>query len=159
MFISHKLDKMFNPSAVFAGYLIIVAGLLTIIKGYGFIFIALGSFLSFSQTLIKIDTEKNRFKYYTNLFGIIPIGHWQSLEPFTKITILKSNKIYGAYSLSNRYLKGKVLDYRLVLLDDSGNLRLPLKKCKTLEEALNDIKLLSNQLNLPVTGVHRTNDE
>ena len=65
-----------------------------------------------------------------------------------KIGIKKSNIAWRAYGRANQTLDIAKHDFRIVLYNSGGNELLPLKKCKTLELAKNEINILANQLGL-----------
>ena len=149
MIIDNKFEKIFGPSGTFAGYMLIIAGLITLLKGFGIILILLGAFVSFSVSGTMLNTENRKIKYYTNLFGIFKSGKWNDLDLFREIVVRRSNRNYRTYSRSNRTLDIKQTDYRIFLITSDHRKKVPLKKFKNLDDARTEAEKFSQELNMP----------
>ncbi len=153
MVIKNSLDKSFGPAASFAGYIFIVTGTIAVIwvqNWIGIPVMLLGMFVSFTGTVIKIDTETRKFKFYTRLLGIIPIGKWYDLNMFEGLGMLKDNRIYTAHSRSNRTISTQKNEYGIYLLTSDRKIKIPVKKCKKRKLASKALQELSKKLHMSV---------
>lgn len=150
MVIDNKLDKAFSPSGVFAGYILLIVGVVSILTGVGLIVALIGAFTAFTYTGVQINTDKNVYRTYSSLVGGIKVGHWKKLSGFTQITVSKSKKKYTTFSRSNRSIETNQIDYRVTLVNPSKNNRVEIKKCGTLDEAYVYAEGLSARLDIPV---------
>ena len=149
MFYRNRLDTFFGPVGSSAGFFIFVAGvILTFHSFLGIILVLLGAFVGFSFSGTIIDFEKKRIKFSNYLFGLIPIGSWISIVPDMNIGIKKSNKVWRAYSRSNRALDINNPDYRLVLLDSHQKEIVNILKANDIQTARQKIELLRAKLGL-----------
>jgi len=143
------LDKTFGPVGTSAGILLFVVGLFTSFTSlFGLILLVPGAFIGFTSSSCVIDWPKKRVKFTTNLFGIIRTGKWVNIEPDMKIGIKKSNRVWRAYSWSNRTLDLEKSDFRIILYDRNNKQIMPIKKAKTPEEASHEGISLSDRLGL-----------
>lgn len=78
------------------------------------------------------------------------MGKWISIKTYTKLHLAHSRREYTSYSLSNRRMDLLKVDYRIYISKNDGAEKLPVCKCKTLEEAIAEIEILAQQLQLPV---------
>jgi hypothetical protein len=147
----NKLDKVFGPVGTSAGIFLFAAGLIiTFFSLPGLILVLIGAFVGFTSTSTLIDFDKKRIRFSNNLFGIIPIGQWIYIQTDMKIGIKKSNKVWRAYSRSNRTLDIANNDYRLILYDSKGKEIIPLQKSDNLDSAKLDLDKFSKQLGIGV---------
>ena len=147
----NKLDIIFGPAGSSAGMLLFVVGLIIIFYSLtGLILVLAGAFVGFSSTSTTMDFDKRRLRFSNNIFGIFPIGQWIYIQEDMKIGLKKSNKVWRAYSRSNRTLDVANKDYRLILLDSDGREIMPLQKSQDLDTAKSDLDKLSKQLGLGV---------
>lgn len=147
--IINNLDKSFGPTGSFAGYFLILAGLVaTYTTLFGLILVVLGSLLGFTVTCTIIDFENRRVKFSEKLFGILPTGKWVDITPGMKIGIKESNMIWTAYSRSNRSIDIDSHDFRLLLFDAEGNEIMPIQKTNSLDSARAAMELLCKKLEL-----------
>jgi hypothetical protein len=151
MIIKNKLDKAFGPVGNSAGIFLFVAGLfITYFSFTGLILVLIGAFVGFTSTSTSIDFDNKRLRFSNNIFGIIPVGQWISIQSGMKIDIKKSNKVWRAYSRSNRTLKIADNDFRLILYDSNGKEIIPLQKAKNLDSAKLNLDALRKQLGIGV---------
>ncbi len=149
--IENKLDKTFGPSASFAGYFFIFAGILATLQSlFGILLIALGVFIGLSRSGIMIDPEKNLVKYYTRIFFFFKQGKWERLSNFEALILLKNRNVYTAHSRSNRTVEIKGQGYFIYLLRTGTHLKIPVMKCNSLEEGRSKINEFSEILTIPV---------
>ena len=134
MITKNRLDKVFGPVGSSAGIFLFFAGLIICYFSFtGLILILIGAFLGFTASFTYVDYDKRRLKFSNNLFGFIPIGQWIIVQKDMKIGIKKSNKVWRAYSRSNRTLDIANSDYRLILYDYKGREMMPIFKSDNLD--------------------------
>lgn len=150
MVVDNKLDKSFGPSGVFAGYVLLIVGVVSILSGVGLIVALIGAFTAFTYSGVQINTDKKLYRTYSSVFGALKVGHWKKLSGFTQITVLKSNKKYTTFSRSNRSIETRQIDYRVNLVNPSKNERVAVKKCNSMEEAYVYADGLGSRLGIPV---------
>ncbi len=112
MIINNKIDKVFGPSGVFAGYVLMTVGLISsFYYPTALILLVIGGYTAFTTSGTIIDTDKKRIKHYISHFGLLKSGKWLELESFTGIQISRSNISYSTFSRSNRQLDTKKKGY------------------------------------------------
>ena len=149
MITKNKLDKSFGEVGTSSAVFIFVVGLISIYFSlFGLILVLIGAFVGFTSTSTLIDFDKKRFKFSTNLFGIVPIGEWVYITTDMKIGIKKSNKVWRTYSRSNRTLDITNRDYRIMLYDSNNKEIMPVQKTDNLESAKLNMDKISKQLGL-----------
>jgi len=149
MIIKNKLDKLFGPSASFSGLFILIIGIgIVIFQSFvGLILVAIGAFTAFSSTSAYIDLENKKVRFTNNLFGLIPIGKWLTINPEMKLTLKKVNRVYRAYSRSNRSTSINKKDIRLLLYINNRK-SIYLRKFDNLDIARNELEKLKEQLGI-----------
>ena len=91
MIKEYKLDKSFGPIGTIAGITIFVVGVALICFSIsGLFLIIIGAFVGFSSTSTLIDSDSKKVRFCNNLFGIIKVGKWITIEPNMNIDIKKS---------------------------------------------------------------------
>jgi hypothetical protein len=149
MMTKNKLEKSFGPVGTSAGIFLFIAGLIMIYFSLtGLILIVIGAFVGFTSSSTLIDFDKKRLKFSNNLFGLIPIGHWISVDQDMKIGLKKSNKLWRAYSRSNRPLDIVNNDFIIMLFDKNGREIMPIKKLLNIDSAKLNLDELSKRLGL-----------
>ncbi|MBN2698415.1 MAG: hypothetical protein JXR52_06280 [Bacteroidales bacterium] len=147
--VRNKLDKFFGPAGSFAGYFLIVAGIVaSFFSLTGLILVLIGAFMGFTYSSTLVEPDKKRLRFTNNLFGFIPVGNRTYIEPDMKIGIRKTGRSWSAYSLSNRPLDIARNDFRIVLLDKNGQEIIPIKRETDLESAKANLDVLGRQLEL-----------
>ncbi len=156
MIINNKIDKVFGPSGVFAGYVLMTVGLISsFYYPTALILLVIGGYTAFTTSGTIIDTDKKRIKHYISHFGLLKSGKWLELESFTGIQISRSNISYSTFSRSNRQLDTKKKGYRILLVDKNKKAGIPLMHCKSLDDAKVEAERLSKSLALPVEILQR----
>ncbi|MCF8370754.1 MAG: hypothetical protein K9H64_03970 [Bacteroidales bacterium] len=150
MIIENKLDKSFGSTGSFAGYILLLAGVVTIRVRIGFLLLILGFFFAFSHTGVQIDTERKRIRFYNNLFGFLKIGAWSKLDKFTSLKVAENKRREQAFSRGNRTLNIEHRDFRVFLISQKKQARVAVKKCKSEAEAIDEAQELGFQLGMPV---------
>jgi len=151
MIENYKLDKSFGPVGTSAGVLLFIAGIaICYISFLGLIFILIGAFIGFSSTSTIIDFDQKQIKFSNNLFGFLKVGKWIPINPYMKIGIKKSKKVWRAYSRGNRTLDITDSDYRIILYNSENKEIMPIKKTISLDSAKVELDKLSNRLGLNV---------
>ncbi len=147
----HKIDKLLGPSGTFAGYSLLIFGIIGLYLSYtitGLILIVGGLFMAFTYEGTIIDYTIKKIKSYSCLFGLFKIGKWHSINSFNKFRIYKSNRTYTSYSRANVQLNLKDSDIRLVLLNEDGSLKITINKYGSFEEARNEMAELIKDLQM-----------
>ncbi len=149
MITKNKLDKPFGPAGTSAGIFIFIAGIVVTFYAFsGLILVFIGAFVGFTSTSTMIDYDKKRIKFSNNLFGLIKTGQWIDIKPEMKLGLKKSNRVYRAYSRSNRTLDIDSKDIRLILYGADNKQIMPIKKFDSLDIAKAELKKSGNQLGL-----------
>jgi len=151
MIENNKLDNFFGPVGTSAGILLFFAGIaVTYFSFLGLVLIVFGAFIGFSNTSTLIDFDKKQIKFSNNLFGLLKVGKWIPINPYMKVGIKKSKKVWRAYSRGNRTLDITDSDYRIILYNSENKEIMPIKKTNSLDSAKVELDKLSNRLGLNV---------
>lgn len=151
MKINNKIDKIFGPSGVFAGYVLIaIGGISSFFYPGALILLFIGVYTAFTTTGTTIDTDKKKVKHYISHFGLFRTGKWLRLESFSAIKIVKSNLSYTSFSRSNRSTEMKKTGYRITLVTDNKKSGIPVMHCSLLPEAKRKAEELSQLLGLTI---------
>lgn len=149
MIADHKIDKFLGTSGTFAGYSLMIFGIIwTYSNPAGLIFVVTGMFMALTFDGTKIDYDSRRIKSYTCFFGLFKIGKWNSVNSFKKFSIYKSNRSYTTYSRANVPLTIKNADIRLALLNNDGSLKIIINKYSSFEEARIEMSELIRDLKI-----------
>jgi hypothetical protein len=145
----HKIEKPLGPSGVFAGYSLIVFGIIgSFYSLIGLIVVIPGCLLAFTYDGTRIDFKSRRIKNYTRLFGLFRIGKWYSIDDFSKFKIYQSKRTYTSYSRANIPLNLKTTDIRLSLLNDDGSLKILVNRFDSFESARKEMSELIRNLQI-----------
>lgn len=150
--LTHDFGKSLPPAMSFGGYVFIIAGLLAISTfiTLGILFILFGSFVAFTRSGIQINIQNNTYRSYNSIFGLKQ-GKWKSLSDWTYITLLKNITQTAVFSMSNRQtLTPSELFYDITIFDSSYRKKMAIKRLKSKEDAIKDLKELSSILNLSI---------
>lgn len=144
---NHILEKSFGPIGSSAGILLFFIGLFATYNSlYASILILIGALLGFSTQTTKIDFDRKRIRYSTNLFGFIGTGHWMAVEPTMKFELKKSKKSWRGYSRGNRTLDIDQVNWRIILCDSGGKEMLPVKNTFSPETGRYEIEKIGKLL-------------
>ena len=150
--MEHKLDKIFGPSGTFAGYILILTGVLAFFVVENpvgaLVPILVGIFVAFSSTGTQLNFNSRKVRSYTAYFGFLKSGKWQNLDLYDQIQIAEPVIHYRTYSRSNRSMDVYKKDYRIMLLGNHLKLRIPLQKFKSYEQADSEAENISALLNI-----------
>lgn len=148
MIITNKIHNSFGQIS-FAGKLVFIFGCSVVwFSPYAVFLIFGGAFIGFTYLSTAIDADRRQVRSGDVLFGIFRTGFWLSVKPEMTIGILKSDKVWKTYSLSNRVLETEDSNYLIVLFNAQGKKLFPLKKTTTLESAKDELFQLGDLLNL-----------
>lgn len=149
MILKNKLDKSFGPSGTFAGYTILIIGIVTTYTNWGgLLLVVVGALMGFSSTSTVIDTDKKRIMFSNNLFGIIQTGKWMDIDDTMKVGIKESNVTWTTFSRSNRSIDTMNKDFRIVLCDSDEKEIMEISKSDSLNSATSQLETISRQLGL-----------
>jgi len=149
---------MLNGPLLFFGFIFLVPGILGLINQnwiFSGINLFIAWFLFLSASGVEIDTDKRVFRNYTNLFGLFKTGKWKPVNQYIGLTLVPMKKVYTMYSRSNRKNSSFKNDFRIYFVNRAKKPAIPIKSCKTLEEAQNSIDEFSLWLHLPVYSVKK----
>jgi hypothetical protein len=91
----YKLHKICGPSGIFAGYVLLVTGILTVYFTLTAIpLLLLGIFMSFSYRESQIDMETKMYRTDILLGGFLTVGEWHDFRNSDSILV---EKITGRY--------------------------------------------------------------
>ncbi len=149
MIKNNFLERSFGPVSSSAGIFMFIIGLyVTWTSLFGLILVVLGAFAGFTSNSSSIDFDKKRVRFSDNIFGIIKTGKWLDIDPSMKIGFKSNNKVWRAFSRSNRPLDVGTDDFLIVLCNSHEKEIMPLKKAKSLEEAYKEYENIADQLGL-----------
>ena len=149
MILKNKLDKSFGPSGAFAGYTILIIGIVTTYTNWGgLLLVVVGALMGFSSTSTVIDTDKKRIMFSNNLFGIIQTGKWMDIDDTMKVGIKESNVTWTTFSRSNRSIDTMNKDFRIVLCDSDEKEIMEISKSDSFNSATSQLETISRQLGL-----------
>lgn len=149
MIEKHKLDIAFGTAGSFAGFSIIVAGIIVLFSNITAIaLIVLGSFFAFTSTSCLVDFQNKRVKFTNNLFGFYPVGKWVYVTQGMKIKAITSRNVERVLSRSNREINLEKKDYRLILYNSDNKPLIHIMKLNSSTEAMQKKKILNEKLGL-----------
>jgi hypothetical protein len=152
MLTDNKIDNLLGSSGTFTGYFLMIFGAIaTYFDLTGLILVVVGMFMAFTFDGTIIDYNSRRIKSYTSFFGLLKVGKWYSINDFKKFSIHKSNRSYTTYSRANVPLTIKNSDIRLVLLNNTGSLKITIKKYSSFDAARKEMSELIRDLQ--ITGL------
>ena len=135
-----------------------VLGLVFIINAgwmLGAAFLMVACFLVFTYSGIEIDTDKRRIKSYFKIFGLIKRGKWESLGKYEGVTLVPMKKVHTTFSRSNRQTSTTEKYFQIFLVNKAKKPALPIKNCRTMEQAQNSIDEFSIWLKLTVFSLKK----
>ena len=136
MIINYKLGKIFGPSMVFAGYILMVFGVLTLyftISSIGLILI--GVLIAFSSSGTIVEPELQKYKNYLLLAGVLQIGKKQAFEKEDRIEVKKFKGKHLSFSRSNRQSAVDSNDYGIYLITSRSKKKILMARFEAEEEA------------------------
>lgn len=147
----NKLGNVFGPVGSVSGYFIVLVGVTLLFSTFkGVVVMILGLFVGFTSFVTYVDFDKNRFRSVIKLFGIIPVGRWQSFESTMKLSLKRTTTAWRTWSQGNRSFDVSEAGYRLQLLSRQGKLIADLQRFSTLANANEAIAFYSEKLGLSV---------
>jgi len=156
LLIDNKLEKTLNGPSIFLGITFTVLGLAFSFSSdwiLGIPFLLVACFLFFTFSGIEINTDKQQIKSYYKVFGLIKRGKWISLSKYKGVTLVRMKKTQTMFSRSNRQTSITNRYFQIYLVNKANKPELPIKKCKTFEEAQNSLDEFSIWLKMPVFSI------
>jgi hypothetical protein len=150
--LTHDFGKSFPSTLTFSAYVFLVIGLFAMPYNFilGPLFTLMGIFFGFTRSGIQINLNNKTYRSYNSLFGLRQ-GKWQSLEAYVQMTLLKSSEKSAVMSASNRRTEtASDIFYDIVLLNQNQLRQLKIKRLKDKDKAIEDIRILSAQLEMPI---------
>lgn len=145
----YKIDKLFGQTGIFAGYTLIVSGIvITFFSLSGLILLTGGIFMAFTYEGTLIDFDNRKIKSYTCFFGLIKAGKWYNVDNFNRFSIYRSARSSTTYSRGNVPLTLKKSDIRLALISRDGSKKIIVNKYNSFETARKEMADLIKDLKL-----------
>lgn len=138
--VKYKLEDSFGPIGSLAGK-VAFFGVLIMMFAYdsyivvSILFLLITTFIGFSKTFIFIDTEKNRIRFSTMIFGLFPTGKFMDIDDDMEIGIAPNMGNWQYVSRANRSLSLRQKAYKIVLYKLDNKPLFTLKYISTKEEA------------------------
>ena len=176
---SNNIDKIFGPLSAY-GVIIFICTLLVpffyvreliiinelnvgievvevaIFSGVWILCLLFGAFVGLTTTCAQIDDTKKTIKYFTKLFGIIPIEKkWIYLTSDMKLGLKKSTKRWRAYGGSISSILIGSPDLRIILYNSKNREIVTIKRVKKEKFAKDELETLSKLLELKTCFVQR----
>ncbi|OYT17122.1 MAG: hypothetical protein B7C24_04390 [Bacteroidetes bacterium 4572_77] len=157
--INNTLGKLFPPAMRISGLVFMLIGIISMVSKFYtewdfshiliFTFLlVLGLFIYITTYGILLDIKQHRYKKYTKIFAYKQ-GSWESLAPFSQVSVLRSRESTTAFSKSNRAATtSSNLFYDVVLLNKSNRKKLIVKRFKESKLALEAAKDLCQNMGI-----------
>lgn len=158
MKINNRIAKPLNGPSIFLGLTFLLLGIVFLLdKSWlpGLVFLLLAAFLFLTYSAVEINTETQKIKSYSKVFGIIKRGKWVSLKEYKGVTLVPMKKTYKTFSRSNRQTSSTELYFQIYLLNQALKPALQIKRCKTLFDAQNSLDEFSIWLKMPVFSIKK----
>lgn len=158
MIIDNKLNSFLGRFSKVPAVLILIAGCLGIKHIWPVIFILLGLFILFTISGTQIDTEKKQLYLYNKLFGIFRVGERKSLEDYKGLLIVpvrRYNRLFFTQSIITTIEDNW---FGIYLIDKNNKPVIPLKRCKTLDDAHRRVDEFSLWLKMLVFTIKKHNE-
>ncbi len=151
----YRLGKLFGQTFIYAGYFLIVSGvIISCFSITGLFLVIAGIFVVFTYEGTIIDFGRRRLKSYICLFGWIRAGKWQSVDHFRKFTIYTSERRSLVRSRRNSPSSAlKDRDIRLALVSRDGSRKIVVNRYDTFDTARREMNELIKDLKLDSSGV------
>jgi hypothetical protein len=144
MISNYKLDKLFGPAGTFAGYMLLIAGVVSLYFTLTALpLILLGGAMTFSFYDSEIDALKKCYRINLKLFGLYPIGKWRNFRTDDKLSVQHFSGKYTSYSRGNRQSDVTQTDFRVMLAVQGSEKKYHLAKFPGAKQA----QELAKQLN------------
>jgi hypothetical protein len=144
---NNKQGLFFGPVQVYMGYIFIACGLLFISYSVTTLLLVIpGAFMAFTSNGTLIDTDNRRVKPYTTFFGVFQSGRWIDVSDFSGLRIVKSDRRYTSYSITNMKLDLKISDVCLLMINKTGRRKIVLNRYKNPEDARKELHELEGLL-------------
>jgi hypothetical protein len=144
-----KLHKMAGPSGTFAGYLLLIFGVITsffVLSGIPVLII--GLYLSFGYFCSTVDADNRRVRSGIMLFGWAISGKWILIDDsyITEFRQIKTK--HTVYSSSNRSLDLNQIVYQISLVSNSTSKKFVVAVFQDKQEADENVKIIEDLLRI-----------
>lgn len=148
MIENFRLDKLFGPSGVTAGYIVLFFGMITIYFTLTAIpLIILGCIMAFSYRGTKMRMDKKRYQSYLALFGIIKTGVWLPFEKSDTLLVEKFKGKYISSGRSNRRASVLAEDFRILLKTSYNDKKIAIARFQDEKSAIEKAKEIEAMIN------------
>lgn len=148
--IDLKTGKLFSKPLIFAGYILMLLGLLSIVSILGIILLLIGILISFGTTGVSIDPTGKRLKEYSRVFGY-KWGEWKSYKDYPFIAVLRRKESSTVYSRSQVSTTELNTYFDINLMNVSHRKKVILTRLKGVDEAEKKAKELCELLEVEYT--------
>ena len=115
----------------------------------GLFLAVIAAMVSFARNYTEIDLEERTIREFNKLL-FLDFGGEKSLDNYKSLSILGTTIGYSVLSRGQRSSSDKDKYYDVCLLNQTHRQRQVVKRCTSKEEALNEAKILSQKLDLPI---------
>ena len=150
--INNNHGTIFPPAMVFAGYIILVFSVFTLMSHwvFGLLLMLFSIFICFSFSGIDINIIEKKYRVYEKFLGI-KSGKWLALDKFLYLTVLHNREVYEMHSMPNVTTSESKHFFDVYMLDKTHREKLLIKRFKDANNALSYAKNLSTMLNIELT--------
>lgn len=145
----YRLGRLFGQALIYAGYFLIVSGVIISCFSIGGLLLVLaGIFAVFTYEGTIIDFERRRLKNYICLFGWVKAGRWYSVDHFRKFTIYTKGRRSTGRSRRNAPSNLTDRNIRLALVSRDGSRKIVVNRYDTFDAARREMNELIKDLKL-----------
>lgn len=150
--LTYQTGKIFPPALIWAGYIVLAAGILTLVglPPVGVIVIAASIYISFSFAGSQLDVQQRAFRLYNSYFWI-KTGQWKSLDNYPDIAILTRREVTTMYGLSSLSSSAEDEHQDICLLNQTHRIKHTIVRCKNRKEAIEEAQKIADALGLRLT--------
>ena len=144
-----KLHKIAGPSGTFAGYILLIFGVITsffVISGIPVLI--LGLYLSFGYFCSTIDADNRRVRSGIMLFGWAISGRWIYIDDSFSSETRKVKTRHTVYSSGNRSLDLNQTDYLIFVVSKILSKQILISVVPDQQEANEMVKVIDDLLQL-----------
>ncbi|HXC04386.1 MAG TPA: hypothetical protein VNZ86_06505 [Bacteroidia bacterium] len=144
------LRKSFPPPIVLANYIVLGAGVVSLLAGYavlGIILCLVGGFVIFTKEGVDVDTANKLIRRYTSFYGIKK-GTWIAVNEYPFVCLFKSKSSFRINRIAQNSLEVGDVEYDVYLLNRSHRDRFLVKTTKTEAQAKEYARQIAKEMDL-----------
>lgn len=158
MLIDNKFSRFLSGPYIFFGLISLLICIMGLLDGAWFIAISsfiVTAYLFGTSSGIDINTDNKTYRTYNKHFGLFKTGSWKSIDQYIGVTLVPMRKVTSMYSRSNRVNSVSNKEYHIYFVNKNKKPAIPVKICKTKEDAWDKMDELAIWLHLPVFSPKR----